>query len=78
MEKKKNYGAWKKVTTKGEVIEFTIEGQRYSMWENSYKKPDSKDPDYKIFPNDYKPKAETKQEYRNQQEHEEHPSDLPF
>lgn len=76
--KKTSYGGWKKATSKGEVIEFTIEGQRYSMWPNSYKKPDSKDPDFKIFPNDFKPKAEFKKEYStpvNQQESEEN---LPF
>lgn len=78
MEKKQNYGAWKKQTSKGEVIEFTIEGQRYSMWVNQYKKPESKEPDFKIYPNEFKPKAEAKQEYLNKQEHEEHPTDLPF
>jgi len=30
-EEKKKYGAWKKETTKGIVINFTIEGKRYSM-----------------------------------------------
>jgi hypothetical protein len=46
------------------------------MWLNQYKKPESKEPDYKIYPNDYKPKAETKKEYAvNQQESED---DLPF
>jgi hypothetical protein len=78
MEKKVNYGAWKKPTSKGEVIEFTIDGQRYSMWPNQYKKPDSKEPDFKIFPNDFKPTAEFKKEYSapvNQQEAED---DIPF
>jgi len=78
MKKKTNYGAWKKTTSKGEVIEFTIEDKRYSMWLNQYKKPESKEPDYKIYPNDYKPKAENKMEYQitvNQQESED---DLPF
>ena len=31
-------GAWKKETSKGVVINFTINGQRYSMWENKFKK----------------------------------------
>lgn len=77
MENKIKFAAWKKATAKGEVIEFTINGQRYSMWPNTYKKED-KHPDYNIFPNDYKPKAEAKQEYLNQQEHESHHTDLPF
>ena len=36
-EEKKKYGAWKKETSKGEVINFSIEGKRYSMWVNTYK-----------------------------------------
>ena len=36
-EEKKKYGAWKKETSKGIVISFSIEGKRYSMWENKYK-----------------------------------------
>ena len=74
---KTKIGAWKKATSKGEVIEFTIDGQRYSMWQNPYKK-EEKQPDFNIIPNDYKPKAENKQEYLNQQEHEAHSTDLPF
>ena len=73
------FGAWKKATAKGEVIEFTINGQRYSMWPNTYKK-EEKHPDFNIFPNDFKPKAEFKQEYAtpvNQQEMEDN-SSLPF
>ena len=46
METKK-IGAWKKQTSKGEVISFTIEGKRYSMWVNTYKKED-KHPDFNI------------------------------
>lgn len=77
MEQKQKIGAWKKQTSKGEVIEFTINGQRYSMWNNPYKKED-KHPDFNIIPNEYK-KAENKQEYAvNQQEQEEHKTDLPF
>jgi len=77
MEKQK-IGAWKKATSKGEVIEFTINGQRYSMWANPYKK-EEKQPDFNIIPNDYKPKAEFKKEYSipvNKQEMED--KDLPF
>ena len=44
---KKTIGAWKKQTSKGEVISFTIEGKKYSMWHNIYKKED-KHPDYNI------------------------------
>ena len=46
METKK-IGAWKKQTSKGEVVSFTIEGKRYSMWVNTYKKED-KHPDFNI------------------------------
>lgn len=44
---KKSIGAWKKQTTKGEVISFTIDGKKYSMWQNTYKKED-KHPDFNI------------------------------
>jgi hypothetical protein len=47
------------------------------MWQNPYKKED-KHPDFNIYPNDFKPKAEFKQEYLNKQEHEAHPTDLSF
>jgi uncharacterized protein (DUF736 family) len=59
METKK-IGAWKKQTSKGEVISFTIDGKKYSMWPNLYKKED-KHPDFNIIEDksDYKPK-ETK------------------
>jgi hypothetical protein len=79
MEKKDRIGAWKKATSKGEVIEFTINGQRYSMWQNPYKK-EEKQPDFNIIPNDFKPKAEFKQEYANpvNQQEEENPEGLPF
>ena len=75
-QEKVKFPAWKKATSKGEVIEFTINGQRYSMWNNPYKKQDNH-PDFNIIPNDYKPKAETKKEYINQQEEEDN-SSLPF
>lgn len=53
-EKKESWGAWKKQTAKGEVINFTLEGKRYSMWANSYKK-EEKQPDFKIYINDFVP-----------------------
>jgi hypothetical protein len=59
MEQKKwSAGAWKKTTAKGEVINFTIENVKYSMWVNSYKTED-KQPDFKIYINDFKPKEDT-------------------
>ncbi|CAB4121960.1 hypothetical protein UFOVP19_30 [uncultured Caudovirales phage] len=51
-EEKKKYGAWKKTTPKGEVINFTIEGKKYNMWVNTYKK-ESKHPDYQIYEDNY-------------------------
>jgi hypothetical protein len=56
-EEKKKYGAWKKETTKGIVISFTIEGKRYSMWENKYKEKNSH-PDYQIYEDLYEMKSE--------------------
>jgi hypothetical protein len=53
-------GAWKKQTQKGEVINFTINNVKYSMWVNSYKKQDNH-PDYKIVINDFKPKQQDEQ-----------------
>ena len=47
-EKKWSAGAWKKQTAKGEVINFTINEVKYSMWVNSYKK-EEKQPDFKIL-----------------------------
>jgi hypothetical protein len=58
-EEKKKYGAWKKETTKGIVINFTIEGKRYSMWENKYKDKSSH-PDYQIYEDTYVMKSENK------------------
>ena len=54
-EAKKKYGAWKKQTTKGEVISFTIEDKKYSMWVNTYK-TESKHPDYQIYEDNFKSK----------------------
>ena len=56
-EEKKKYGAWKKQTTKGEVISFSIEGKRYSMWQNKYKEKTSH-PDYQIYEDNYEMKSE--------------------
>jgi hypothetical protein len=50
--KKENWGAWKRQTAKGEVINFAINGKKYSMWVNSYK-TDPKHPDYKIYEDTY-------------------------
>ena len=57
-EKKISFGGWKRQTAKGEVINFAINGVRYSMWANGYK-TDEKQPDYKIYVNDYVAPAET-------------------
>ena len=59
-EKRESWGAWKKQTAKGEVINFSIGEIRYSMWPNSYKTED-KHPDYKIVVNDYVPQQSTNQ-----------------
>ena len=53
-------GAWKKQTQKGEVINFTINNVKYSMWVNNNKKED-KHPDYRIVINDFKPKQQGEQ-----------------
>ena len=66
-EKKWSTGAWRKQTAKGEVINFTINDVKYSMWVNNYKK-EEKQPDFKIFVNDFKPTEQTqgdKQSYGN-------------
>jgi hypothetical protein len=60
-EKKWSTGAWKKQTAKGEVINFTINDVKYSMWVNSYKK-EEKQPDFKIFVNDFKPTEQVQSE----------------
>ena len=60
-EKKWSTGAWKKQTAKGEVINFTINNVKYSMWVNNYKK-EEKQPDFKIFVNDFKPTEQPQSE----------------
>ena len=59
-EVKQSFGAWKNKTKDGkEVIKFTINGQRYNMWVNSYKDKNSQ-PDYKIYEDNYVAPMETK------------------
>ena len=60
-EKKWSTGAWRKQTAKGEVINFTINDVKYSMWVNNYKK-EEKQPDFKIFVNDFKPTEQVQSE----------------
>ena len=60
-EKKWSTGAWKKKTAKGEVINFTINDVKYSMWVNNYKK-EEKQPDFKIFVNEFKPTEQVQSE----------------
>ena len=55
---KKKYGAWIKKTPKGDVISFTIEGQKFNMWKNTFKKPESHQPDFQIYEDNFKPKDE--------------------
>ena len=52
-EEKKKYGGWLKSTANGDVINFTIEGKKYNMWKNKYKKPESNQPDYQIYEDNY-------------------------
>lgn len=68
-QQKESWGAWKKQTAKGEVINFTLGGVKYSMWANAYKTED-KHPDYKIYVNDFVPQANLQTE-KNEK-------DLPF
>ena len=53
-ELKKKYGAWKKQTAKGEVISFTIEDKKYSMWVNTYK-TQANHPDFQIYEDNFVP-----------------------
>lgn len=57
--KKESIGAWKRTTPKGEVINFTINGQRYNMWVNGYKDKPAQ-PDFKIYEDNYVAPTETK------------------
>jgi hypothetical protein len=59
-EKKESIGAWKNQTKDGkEVIKFSINGQRYTMWVNSFKDKPAQ-PDYKIYEDNYVAPTETK------------------
>ena len=59
-EKKESIGAWKNTTKDGkEVIKFSINGQRYNMWVNSYKDKPAQ-PDYKIYEDTYVAPTEIK------------------
>lgn len=51
-KKKPSGSAYKKQTSKGEVINLVIDGKRYNMWPNSYK-TDANQPDFKIFEDNY-------------------------
>lgn len=51
-QKRTSFGAWRKQTPKGEVINFTLNGQRYNMWVNS-KKTQEKQPDFNIYEDNY-------------------------
>lgn len=59
--KKESWGAWKNTTAKGEVINFELNGVKYSMWQNAYK-TEKQHPDYKIYVNDYVKPVELQQE----------------
>lgn len=53
IEKKESIGAWKNQTKDGkEVIKFSINGQRYNMWVNSFKDKPAQ-PDFKIYEDTY-------------------------
>jgi uncharacterized protein (DUF736 family) len=70
-EQRKSIGAWKKQTQKGEVINFTINGQKYSMWQNT-KKSSDKSPDFNIIEDNWKPSEKTEKTFTEDR------SDLPF
>ena len=53
-EKKWSTGAWRKQTAKGEVINFTINDVKYSMWVNTYK-TQANHPDYQIYEDNFVP-----------------------
>ena len=49
-------GAWIKKSKSGkEFFSISIGEQRYTMFKNDYKEPGSKQPDYKLFVDDWKP-----------------------
>lgn len=63
-------GAWKRQTPRGEVINFTINGQKYNMWPNT-KKSNEKQPDFNILEDNYVPQpkvaVQPQQQYVAQQ-----------
>ena len=67
---KSSIGAWKKQTPRGEVVNFTINGQRYNMWVNT-KKSNDKQPDFNILEDNYVPQpkvaVQPQQQYVPQQ-----------
>jgi len=65
--KKESIGAWKRTTPKGEVINFTINGQRYNMWVNSYKDKPAQ-PDFKIYEDNYVAPTETQPQQQSKKE----------
>ena len=78
MEKAEKIGAWTNKTKTGkQVINFTIDGKKYVMYVNDFKK-EEKHPDYQIVENTYKPKAEAKMEYATPVNQQESEDDLPF
>ena len=56
-EKKQSVGgAWQKTAKSGKVFfSITIGDKKYSMFRNEYKEPGSKQPDYRLFVDDWKP-----------------------
>lgn len=69
-EQRKRFGAWKKQTSKGEVINFTINGQKYSMWHNTRKQKPT-DPDFNILEDNYQPQQQAQAPISND-------DDIPF
>jgi len=59
-------GAWKKQTPRGEVVNFTINGQRYNMWVNT-KKSNDKQPDFNILEDNYVPQPKVAVQPQQQQ-----------
>ena len=59
-------GAWKRQTPRGEVINFTINGQKYNMWPNT-KKSNEKQPDFNILEDNYVPQPKVAVQPQQQQ-----------
>jgi hypothetical protein len=76
MNEKKSIGAWiKQITVKGEkvtILTFAIDGKKYTMWPNKFKK-EPKHPDYNIYEDTWeKPKENIRENPK------EFINDLPF